>query len=256
MYRFCLTILLLMTVVVCFAGAKGSIRGKVTDYPENALSNVTVELYQGSRTVTTQQDSTGNDVLLETTTGSKCLASTQTNKDGIYAFQHIKPGRYIVTFYEPDYERHSEQPVWVTAKQTTGLNVILYKENETKPLLATMGKLYGSVKDKSGNPLVYVNIMVKSGDNVSIAVNSGDKTITGTQSKANGTFTIINIPPGTYKICFSLVTFARLTTDYNVNIRSGESTNLDAVLQKKEGTSPDIIINEKKLPNPPIKERR
>jgi len=51
----------------------------------------------------------------------------------------------------------------------------------------TTGKLAGRVKDDGGNPIPFANIILEG-------------TQIGTQTKENGQFIIINIPPGTFNV--------------------------------------------------------
>jgi len=59
----------------------------------------------------------------------------------------------------------------------------------------TTGKLAGRVKDDGGNPIPFANIILEG-------------TQIGTQTKENGQFIIINIPPGTYNVLCTQIGFA------------------------------------------------
>ncbi len=59
----------------------------------------------------------------------------------------------------------------------------------------TTGKLAGRVKDDDGNPIPFANIILEG-------------TQIGTQTKENGQFIIINIPPGTYNVLCTQIGYA------------------------------------------------
>jgi Ca-activated chloride channel homolog len=69
----------------------------------------------------------------------------------------------------------------------------------------TTGKLAGKVTDTQGNPIPYANIFF-------------DSTQMGAQSNTNGTFIIINVPPGTYDVICRMQGFQTLkVTDVVIN---------------------------------------
>jgi outer membrane receptor protein involved in Fe transport len=86
----------------------------------------------------------------------------------------------------------------------------------------TTGKLAGRVKDDSGKGVAYVNI----------SVFADGKRITGGQSKDNGTYMIINVPPGVYELRFILQGFANYIVD-NVRVNVDQTTTTNATLSKK-----------------------
>ena len=59
----------------------------------------------------------------------------------------------------------------------------------------TTGKLAGRVKDDGGNPIPFANIILEG-------------TQIGTQTKENGQFIIINVPPGTFNVLCTQIGFA------------------------------------------------
>ncbi|MDP2173854.1 MAG: carboxypeptidase regulatory-like domain-containing protein [Candidatus Cloacimonadaceae bacterium] len=86
---------------------------------------------------------------------------------------------------------------------------------------STTGKLAVRVRDGQGKALEFVNVSVMH----------GTQRITGGQTNNKGTAIIINIPPGTYQVRFSLVGYDNLTFN-DVRIHVGESANLAPVMNK------------------------
>jgi Ca-activated chloride channel family protein len=87
----------------------------------------------------------------------------------------------------------------------------------------TTGKLAGRVKDESGKGMAYVNVLVLQ----------DGKRITGIMTKENGSFIIINLPPGTYDLKFQLQGFGELTV-IGVVIEADQTTTQNATLTKKD----------------------
>ncbi len=86
---------------------------------------------------------------------------------------------------------------------------------------ATTGRLAVRVRDNQGKAIEFVNVVVMR----------GNQRITGGQTNAKGTAIIINIPPGTYTVRFSLIGYDTIT--YNdVRIQVDQTANLSPVLNK------------------------
>ncbi len=78
----------------------------------------------------------------------------------------------------------------------------------------TTGKLAGKVTDKAtGDPLIGVNIILLGTNN-------------GSATDLDGSYYILNIPPGTYKVKASLVGYSTITFD-NVKISVDQTTKID-----------------------------
>ena len=85
---------------------------------------------------------------------------------------------------------------------------------QTNTFAGTTGKISGKVTDKSnGDPLIGVNIIL-------LGTNYGSAT------DVDGSYYILNIPPGTYKVKASLVGYSTITFD-NVKISVDQTTKLD-----------------------------
>jgi outer membrane receptor protein involved in Fe transport len=95
----------------------------------------------------------------------------------------------------------------------------------------TTGKMAGKVKDDSGRGISYVNVLV---------IQNG-KRITGALTKENGTYMIINIPPGEYDVRFQLQSFAELTIR-GVRINVDQTTTQNATLSKKSILLDKIVV--------------
>ncbi len=86
---------------------------------------------------------------------------------------------------------------------------------------ATTGKLAVRVRDNSGRPIEFVNIVVMQ----------GNQRITGGQTNAKGTAIIINIPPGLYTVKFSLIGYDTVVFN-DVRIIVDQTTNLTPTMNK------------------------
>jgi len=86
---------------------------------------------------------------------------------------------------------------------------------------ATTGKLSVRVRDNSGRPLEFANVVVSQ----------GNQRITGGQTNEKGLAIIINIPPGIYTVKISLIGYD--TVIYNdVRIKVDETTSLTPTMTK------------------------
>ncbi|MEN6445630.1 MAG: carboxypeptidase regulatory-like domain-containing protein [Candidatus Cloacimonas sp.] len=86
---------------------------------------------------------------------------------------------------------------------------------------ATTGKLAVRVRDNSGRPIGFVNIVVMQ----------GNQRITGGQTNEKGTVIIINIPPGVYTVKFSLIGYDTMTFN-DVRIQVDQTTSLSPIMNK------------------------
>ncbi|MDX2128170.1 MAG: TonB-dependent receptor [Chloroherpetonaceae bacterium] len=96
-------------------------------------------------------------------------------------------------------------------------------------VLGTTGKLTGSVIDvNTKEPLIGANIKI-------------DGTRYGGTTDANGNYTILNIPPGTYTIKASYLGYQPKTVT-NIRIKADYTERLDFVLNTDEIRSDEIVI--------------
>jgi Ca-activated chloride channel family protein len=88
---------------------------------------------------------------------------------------------------------------------------------------AVNGRLAVRVRDNNGKPLEFVNVVVMK----------DSLRVTGGQTNSKGTAIIINIPPGTYDVSFSLIGYETQTMT-GVKIVADQTANLSPVLVQTE----------------------
>lgn len=93
----------------------------------------------------------------------------------------------------------------------------------------SVGKITGMVEDEQGVPLAGVNVYVAG------------KTFLGATSDADGRYTILSVPPGTYTVVFSFVGFTTLKKA-DVEVFSGRTTMVDGVLQEEVLEGGEIVV--------------
>lgn len=98
----------------------------------------------------------------------------------------------------------------------------------------TTGRLAVRVRDGQGSPLEFVNVRVMS----------GSQRITGGQTDEKGRAIIINIPPGSYSVRFSLVGF-RDVTHQNVRIQVGQTANISPTMSREGLTTETVFVEAK-----------
>ena len=85
----------------------------------------------------------------------------------------------------------------------------------------TTGRLAVRVRDGQGRPLEFINVVVMS----------GSQRITGGQTNEKGQAIIINIPPGSYTVRFSLVGYDEMVFQ-NVRVQVGQTANLSPTMNR------------------------
>jgi len=95
----------------------------------------------------------------------------------------------------------------------------------------TTGRLAVRVRDGAGRPLEYVNVVVMS----------GTQRITGGQTDARGQANIINIPPGTYTVRFSLIGYDEVTYE-NVRIQVGQTANISPTMNRTGVEGVKVVV--------------
>ncbi len=107
------------------------------------------------------------------------------------------------------------------------LMLLLFMVVSVSLFAGTTGKLAGKISAKDGSPVPFANIvLVKDGEGV-----------TGGQTKENGTYFIINIPPGTYEMRVSQGSFHPATV-------TGILINLDETSVANAELTPSFIAIE------------
>jgi TonB-linked SusC/RagA family outer membrane protein len=89
------------------------------------------------------------------------------------------------------------------------------------------GVISGKVVDEDGNPLPGANIKVLESN-------------TGTQSKADGTYSI-SLAPGTYTLTVSFISYTTVTRT-KVVVKSGEATTLNISLNAESGSLNEVLV--------------
>jgi outer membrane receptor protein involved in Fe transport len=96
----------------------------------------------------------------------------------------------------------------------------------------TTGKLAGRILSKTNEPLPSVNVLVLG-------------TSLGAATDIDGYYTIINIPPGTYKIQISLVGYRQIHVD-NIIISTNKTTKLNGQLEENSITQEEVVVTAEK----------
>ncbi|MDD3050461.1 MAG: von Willebrand factor type A domain-containing protein [Candidatus Cloacimonetes bacterium] len=155
--------------------------------------------------------------------------SAKTQKDGTYEISDIPPGFYDVVCttvaYFSAYAPKTIKSVKIVIDETNTLNFVLGK----------FGDLTGKVVDEQGNPIAYARVQLKD-------------TSIGAMTKENGTYMIINIPPGTYNVICSMVSFSPVTIE-DVKIGNDETKTLNFVLQKQSIELSGVTVKADKYPD-------
>ncbi len=95
----------------------------------------------------------------------------------------------------------------------------------------TTGRLAVRVRDGQGRPMEFVNVVVMS----------GSQRITGGQTNEKGQAIIINIPPGSYTVKFSLVSYGEMTYQ-NVRIQVGQTANLSPTMNRAGVMGATVVV--------------
>jgi len=95
----------------------------------------------------------------------------------------------------------------------------------------TTGRLAVRVRDNGGSPLEFVNVVVMS----------GSQRITGGQTNQKGQAIIINIPPGSYTVKFTLVGYDEMTYQ-NVRVQVGQTANISPTMNRAGITTATIVV--------------
>jgi outer membrane receptor protein involved in Fe transport len=97
-------------------------------------------------------------------------------------------------------------------------------------LAGTTGKIAGKVTDaETGQPLVGVNIIVEG-------------TTLGAATNLDGSYAILNVPPGTYNVRFSMVSYERIVVR-GVVVEIDLTSNVDAELKSATLTVDEVVIS-------------
>ncbi|MFH0881778.1 MAG: TonB-dependent receptor [bacterium] len=92
----------------------------------------------------------------------------------------------------------------------------------------TTGKLFGTVRDAQGNPIIGTNVLIKG-------------TRMGAATDLDGQFFVLNISVGSYDIQVSSLGYSMVTLE-GVGIEGGLTTNLDVTLQSSAIQMEEVTI--------------
>ncbi|HTY37222.1 MAG TPA: TonB-dependent receptor [Bacteroidota bacterium] len=114
-------------------------------------------------------------------------------------------------------------------RKVTVLSLLLLMSLSVPLLAGTYGKIAGRVTDaENGQPLPGVDVTI-------------DGTLMGASSNVDGYYTILNIPPGTYVVKFSIIGYAK-TTVTNVRVEIDLTTTLNQQLKATTLVTGEVVI--------------
>ncbi|HNX01324.1 MAG TPA: carboxypeptidase regulatory-like domain-containing protein [Candidatus Cloacimonadota bacterium] len=96
---------------------------------------------------------------------------------------------------------------------------------------STTGRIAGRVTDSSGRPIAYANVILQG-------------TQIGAQTKENGSFIIINIPPGVYNVVISAIGYDKYTVA-GVRVSADGTATVNAKLSIKGVAIEGVTVNAK-----------
>ncbi|MED4051937.1 carboxypeptidase regulatory-like domain-containing protein [Priestia megaterium] len=153
------------------------------------------------------------------------VANTTTDLQGNYRLDNLSPGSYLVTVTEPGFGTNTVGVIIISDTVATA-NVLL------TPLT---GSVTGTVVDSQGNPI--------TGNNIQIQVFDQNGTLLKSLTANNtGSFTILDLAPGSYGLTVTAPNFA--TNTLSANIASEQTTDVTAVLQPNPASIFGQIINQ------------
>ena len=199
---------------------------KVTMNQTVAVSQKTVVKKTGTITgiVTDKSQLPIDGVAVSTDSGQSAITGT----DGVYLLTNVPGGTHTLTFTNSMYQTTKKEGIiFTTGQALTGVDTSLVK---------LLSSISGTVQDSMERiPVAGISVTTTPG---------GHSTTTG----ADGTYTIPNVPQGTYTVTFSHVIF--LTKSQNdVVLSDGQYlTGLNMSLVKKSGTITGIVTDKSQLP--------
>ena len=175
--------------------------------------------------VDTGEPLTGGNVIVRIFSNGVLVASTVTNSKGNYLITGLAPGFYTVEASANGFATNTTE-VNVFSGQTTTANLALR---------AQVGQITGSVRDSDGNPITGINIQVKLFDANQVLVQS-------ILANSDGTFTFLNVAPGTYTVTATAPGFA--TNSVGVTVEDGKTANITITLASLPAVLTGQVVNE------------
>ncbi len=93
---------------------------------------------------------------------------------------------------------------------------------------ATTGKIAGTIRDATGEPLIGVNVMLE-GTNYGAATN------------VEGYYVILNVPPGSYDLKASYIGFTS-HREVGVRVNIDQTTIIDIILQEEQIGMDEVVV--------------
>lgn len=209
-------------VVVNAQGFQSSIAGAVVTADATAVVNVSLTPNPGSITGTITPVIQNTIVQLYTGQGV-FIQSTLADNSGSYQFLNLAPGNYIVTASAPDYTTESAGAV-VVSNAATSVNITI------NPNPASIS---GTVLDPIGTPV----------SNAVVRVVDANETLLGLAgTDANGSYTIGNLPPGSFTVIASAPDFGSALTGVTLQ-PGGNVPNVNFTLTPNPGSLSGLVSN-------------
>ncbi len=121
---------------------------------------------------------------------------------------------------------------WLPPAGLALLVVVLLQGLSAAPLLAQAGTVSGKITDaRTGEPLPYANVVILG-------------TQMGNISKDDGTFTITNVPPGTYELQASYIGYNPVSKS-GIAVAAGGKTTADFQLRDEAFKEQEIVVEAK-----------
>ncbi|MFS0766942.1 carboxypeptidase regulatory-like domain-containing protein [Peribacillus phoenicis] len=204
----------------------------VTVTPGQLIPNVNIELTPLFGTISGQitNANTGDPIVgaiavVRTVGGtSVIITSDTTDAAGNYLIRGLAPGSYSIVGTASGFGAITVGAI-VSANETATANIALPPET---------GMVAGTLTDAAGNPVTGSNIAVQVFDINGILI----KTLL---ADFDGTFTIIDLAPGTYLVQITAPNYA--TSVASVNITANQTTSLPIVLTPNPATITGLVIN-------------
>ncbi len=119
-------------------------------------------------------------------------------------------------------------PIRVRNTLIGGIFAGLFTLIATAPAVAQSGKLSGQVVDEQGEPLIGTTVLIVG-------------TQQGAATDVNGQYAVINIPPGTYSVRYSMIGFSTQIVE-GIRIQSNQTTEQNVTLTEEVIEGEEVIV--------------
>ncbi|GAB1765757.1 carboxypeptidase regulatory-like domain-containing protein [Priestia megaterium] len=167
----------------------------------------------------------GTDIVIRKTGASSIIVSNATTGiDGSYRVNDLAPGTYLVTASKSGFGTNTVG-VTVVSDTIATANV---------PLTALTGVISGTIVDSQGNPITGNNIQIQVFD-------QNGHLIKSVLANSDGTFTVVDLPPGSYQLTFTAPNF--ITGIFSATVISEQTIVLVATLQPNPATVTTQVVS-------------